>query len=161
MSQTDTISDRGETPAERADRNFQELLQELRILQNGVQILFGFLLIFAVQPRFTELSDYARMVYIVTLFLCCVATGLFMAPVAYHRFLFARGRKPEVVLTSSRLTHSGMFALFLATVGSTLLVLDLVVSYRIAVAVTLAVAVVMGSLWYTFPLYRRHRRPGS
>ncbi len=33
---------RGETEEERADRRWQELLQEIRVAQTGVQILLGF-----------------------------------------------------------------------------------------------------------------------
>lgn len=153
---------RGETPAQRADRNFNELLQELRVLQTGVQILFGFLLILAVQPRFADVSGATLAIYVVTLVLCCVSTGLLMAPVAYHRTLFAQGRKHEIVRISSMYTKAGMLALFLTVVGATMLVLDLVVSTTTAVAVTLLVAVTISSLWFLYPVYRRrHPDPSS
>ena len=79
----------GESPVQRADHNFSELLAELRVLQTGMQILFGFLMILAVQPRFADPTTFARVTYVVTLALSCAATALLMAPVAYHRALFA------------------------------------------------------------------------
>lgn len=151
---------RGETPLQRADRNFQELLAELRVLQTGVQILFGFLLIFAVQPRFEQISAFSKVIYLATLVLCCVATAFLMAPVAYHRTLFARGMKPEIVQSSDRLAHGGIAALFLAIISALLLILDLVIDSRaIAAVLTGCVAVVFASLWYVLP-HRLRRRGG-
>jgi hypothetical protein len=153
--------ERPETPAQRSDRNFAELLQELRVLQTGVQILFGFLLVFAVQPRFAELSQTSRNIYIVTLLGCCAAAGLLMAPVAYHRALFAQGRKEEIVRMADRSARAGMTALYVTMVGAALLVLNLVVSTGSAVALAAAVAVGIGSLWFAVPFYRRSRALGE
>jgi uncharacterized protein DUF6328 len=151
---------RGETPLQRADRNFQELLAELRVLQTGVQILFGFLLILAVQPRFATATTFSRVTYFVTLLLCCAATALLMAPVAYHRTLFAKGLKAEVVRASNRLARLGMVALFLAIVSAVLLVVDLLASRLLAIVLTGCVAVVFLLLWYAAPLHRlRKLRP--
>ncbi|WP_020575655.1 DUF6328 family protein [Actinopolymorpha alba] len=152
---------RRETPLQRADRNFQDLLAELRVLQTGVQILFGFLLILAVQPRFAEATPFGRGVYVVTLLLCCAATALLMAPVAVHRAMFAKGRKQEVVRVSNRLALGGMASLFLAIVSAVLLVLDLVFGLVIAIVLATLVAVLFAMLWYVLPVRRLlARRPG-
>ncbi|WP_147304569.1 DUF6328 family protein [Thermasporomyces composti] len=145
---------RRETPFQRADRNFQELLAELRVLQTVVQILFGFMLILAIQPRFAAASGFTHVTYLIALVLCCTATALLMAPVAYHRTLFARGLKPEVVRVSDRLARGGMVALFLAIVASVLLVFDLAVNRFVAVVLTVCVATVFVLLWYVMPLRR-------
>lgn len=159
MSPTTTPSpesdnDRPETPLQRADRNFAEMLQELRVLQTGVQILFGFLLILAVQPRFGTADAFEKGVYFVTLVLSCVATVFLMAPVAYHRVLFGRGRKPEIVQVSNKLTHVGMVALWLAISSAVLLVLDLVLARPLAWGITAFVAALFVSIWYVLPLTR-------
>ena len=157
---TDRLEGRSETPLQRADRNFQELLAELRVVQTGVQILFGFLLILAVQPRFGAASTFAQVTYLVTLVLCCLATALLMAPVAYHRALFAKGLKPEVVRASNRFARAGMVALFLAIVSAVLLVLDLVFSLTYAIVLAGCVALVFSLLWFVLPL-RRLRSSGK
>lgn len=144
----------GESPLQRADRNFQELIAELRVLQTGVQILFGFLLILAVQPRFANPTTFGRVSYVVTLVLCCAATALLMAPVAYHRVLFAKGVKPEIVRVSNRFALAGMVALFLAIVSAVLLVLDAVFGLLGASIVTAVVAAFFAVLWYAVPLRR-------
>jgi Family of unknown function (DUF6328) len=147
--------DRPETPAERADRNFLELLNELRVLQTGVQILFGFLLILAVQPRFANASDFERLVYLITLMLSCGATALLMAPAAYHRMLFAQGRKAEVVTASNRLANAGICVLLLAMSSATLLVVELVFSQALAWMLSICVAVTFAAVWIGLPLSRR------
>ncbi|MEQ7124693.1 DUF6328 family protein [Actinopolymorpha sp. B11F2] len=154
-----TSADRRETPLERADRNFQELIAELRVLQTGVQILFGFLLILAVQPRFAEASAFSRVTYLVTLILCCAATALLMAPVAYHRMLFAKGLKPEVVRASNRFARCGMTTLLLAIVSAVLLVINLVLGLTLAIVFASCVGVLFVLLWYLLPL-RRLRQSG-
>lgn len=126
------------------------------MLQTGVQIMFGFLLMLAVQPRFTELSTTSRTVYVVTLLSCCAAACLLMAPVAYHRALFAQGRKDEVVRMAHRATRAGLVALAVTLTGATLLVLHLVFDTPLAVALTGFVVLSFFVLWFVLPFYRSH-----
>lgn len=88
---------RGEQPLQRADRNFVELLQELRVAQTGVQILFAFLLTLSFTERFTRLDDVQRGVYVATLLASALTAALLVAPVAAHRLAFQRGQKPDLV----------------------------------------------------------------
>lgn len=89
---TNSGADRGytrtESTAHRLDRNYEEMLQELRVAQIGVQILFAFLLSIAFQQHFTEITPFQRTVYIVTLVFTAAAVALLTAPVAVHRALF-------------------------------------------------------------------------
>src|SRR5665648_414537 len=66
---------RSETPAERLDRNWNEILQELRVTQTGIQILTGFLLTVPFQQRFAELTDDQRRIYLTLVVLAAVTTG--------------------------------------------------------------------------------------
>src|SRR5690349_19677592 len=104
-------SGRDETPLERWDRNFTELLQELRVAQTGVQILFAFLLTLPFTNRFTAVTGFERGVYVVTLVAAAAATALLIAPVSYHRIVFRQGRKPQLVLIASRLAALGLLCL--------------------------------------------------
>ncbi|OAH10993.1 DUF6328 family protein [Streptomyces jeddahensis] len=115
---------RHETRFERADRNFSELLQELRVTQTGVQILFAFLLTLAFTPRFPSLDTLQRVTYVTTLLLAVLAAALFTAPAALHRSLFQQRAKPQIVRWSSDLARAGMAVLALALTGSVLLVVD-------------------------------------
>jgi hypothetical protein len=88
---------RAEAPLQRADRNFAELLQELRVAQTGVQILFAFLLTLSFMDRFAAIDAFQRGVYVFTLVASAMTAALLIAPVAVHRLLFQRGRKRELV----------------------------------------------------------------
>ncbi|CBG74793.1 MULTISPECIES: DUF6328 family protein [Streptomyces] len=124
MADVPTGTARNETPLERADRNFSELLQELRVTQTGVQILFAFLLTLAFTPRFPDLDTFQRVTYVTTLLLAVLAATLFTAPAALHRSLFQQNAKPAIVRVSSRLATAGMIVLMPAFTGSVLLVVD-------------------------------------
>lgn len=143
--------ERHETPDERADRNLIELLQELRVVQTGVQIVFAFLLGLAFTSRFPQLSDFQTDVYIATLLLTVVASAVLATPVAVHRGLFHRGAKRRIVALSSRLAMAGLFFLALALSGAVLLVTDVVLGHGPAAAVTSVTVLMFGGLWFVLP----------
>src|SRR5438309_3920171 len=87
---------RTETVLERWDRNFTELLQELRVAQTGVQILFAFLLTLPFTSRFDRATGLDRGVYVTTMVAAACATALLIAPASYHRLVFRKGRKPQL-----------------------------------------------------------------
>ncbi|MFJ9948439.1 DUF6328 family protein [Kitasatospora sp. NPDC091207] len=116
-------SGRHETPQERADRLWNETLQEVRVAQTGSQILFGFLVGVAFTPRFAVLPDVDRNLYVVTVVLGAVATGALVAPVAFHRFLAGHGLKPELVRVAGRLIAIGLVTLALTITAALLLLL--------------------------------------
>ena len=148
---------RNETPLERADRNFVELLQELRVTQTGVQILFAFLLSLAFTQRFPSLDTFQRATYVTTLLLAVLAAALFTAPAALHRSLFQQGAKPLIVQVSSRLATVGMGVLVFAFTGSVLLVVDVTTGRTgglVAGAATLSACL---GLWGLLPRLVRRR----
>lgn len=147
-----------ETPLERADRNFGELLQELRVTQTGVQILFAFLLTLAFTQRFPSLDTFQRATYVTTLLLAVVAAALFTAPAALHRSLFQRGAKARIVQVSSRLATVGMAVLVLVFTGSVLLVVDVTTGRAGGAAAGAATLLVCLGLWWLLP--RLVRRAG-
>ncbi|MFF3886331.1 DUF6328 family protein [Streptomyces sp. NPDC001914] len=116
-------SGRDETPEERADRKWVDLLQEIRVAQTGVQILFGFLLTVVFQPSYRRLSDADQALYMVTIVLGATAVGALVAPVAFHRIVTGRFIKPEAVAWASRLTLLGLLLLLLTMTAALLLVL--------------------------------------
>src|SRR6476469_3807094 len=92
---------RNESAAERLDRNLGELLQELRVAQTGVQILFAFLLTLPFTQRFGEVTRFERDVYFVTLMCAGSASAFLIAPVSYHRLLFRQREKHHVVFAAN------------------------------------------------------------
>jgi Family of unknown function (DUF6328) len=148
----------GEGPLQRADRNMIELLQELRVAQTGVQILFAFLLSLSFTERFARLDEVQRWTYIVTLLLSVITAGLLVAPAAAHRMTFRRGLKQETVQLGHKLFTAGLATLTLTLTGSVLLVLDVALGDEIAIPVATAVGVILLGLWFVLPL-RLLRQP--
>lgn len=142
---------RHETRAERADRNFGELVQELRVAQTGVQILFAFLLSLAFLTDFPHTPAYER-VLTGALLTAAGATICFVAPVAFHRTLFGRGMKEEVVALTHRLAAIGLGLLALSMALASWLVLATLWSEHSATAVVAGMLVVIAIVWVAVPL---------
>src|SRR6187200_3295848 len=119
--------DRSQPSPETLTRNWDELLQEIRVTQTGVQILTGFLLTVPFSNRFEDLSSFQRSVYLAVLAGSVLTTALVVAPVAMHRVLFRRRRRELLVESGNRFAIAGLGMLALTVSGVVLLVVDLVV----------------------------------
>jgi hypothetical protein len=146
---------RDETPAERVDRNFNELLGELRIALPGVQVLFAFLLTVPFAQRFSQLTGFQRGLYFAVLLLTALASALLVAPTAYHRIQFRHGRKREILSFANRAAVLGLGALALAMTGAILLITDFLFGVAAAIPIGTATALLFGSLWYLLPMAQR------
>ena len=124
------------------------MLQELRVAQTGVQILFAFLLSLSFTERFTRIDDFQRWTYVITLLLDQLTTGLLVAPAAIHRMLFGRGVKAATVRIGHHLFVAGLAALALTLVGAVLLVLDVAVGRSFALWSAGALGVLLVGLWF-------------
>jgi hypothetical protein len=146
---------RNETAAERCDRNLVELLQEVRVVQTGVQVLFAFLLTAPLAARFPELSSFQRYTYFVTLLATGAGAILLIAPTAYHRIVFRLGDKEHLVKVANRFTLAGLACVAVSMIGALLLVTDLMFDGAM-VLVTVTVAT-LGCVvtWCGLPLLRR------
>ena len=141
-----------ESDSERLTRNLNELLQELRVTQTGVQILTGFLLTLPFTSRFATLDRVQRGAYLGVLCGSVIATGLIIAPVAFHRILFRHGQRPWLVTNANRAARAGLFFLALTTSGVVWLVFDLVTNRTIASVAGLVSALFFTTLWAVVPL---------
>ncbi|WP_223243841.1 DUF6328 family protein [Streptomyces sp. CBMA156] len=150
-------------PAVRADRRLVAMLQELRVLQTGVQIVFAFLLGVAFTPRFAQLTDAQQDIYVVTLLLSVVAAAVLATPVALHRGLYRHPGKERIVAVSVRVAQVGLLLLAAALTGAVLLVLDVVLGTVPAVPITCAIALTFAGLWFVLPwtLRRSANRDGA
>lgn len=157
MTQAEQRRGRNETEEERADRMWGELIQEVRVAQTGVQILFGFLLTVVFQPKYVRLTDTDQAIYIVTVVLGACATGALIGPVSLHRLVSGRRVKPQAVRLASRLTFVGL-VLLLATMTSSLLLILRVATHDGYVPYLVAAVVSWYLLcWYGLPLWARRR----
>lgn len=152
--------ERHETPTEKLDRNWNEILQELRVTQTGIQILTGFLLTVPFQQRFTELSDQQRQLYLGLVLLAAVTTGLMVAPVSLHRWLFRKHARWALVAAADHIMRVALVALALVVSGVVLLVFDLVAGRTTAVVAAGALLTFLVIAWFVAPagLVRRGER---
>ncbi|MFI1753523.1 DUF6328 family protein [Streptomyces sp. NPDC020571] len=146
-----------ETPRERVNRRWNEIMQETRVAQTGVQILFGFLLSVAFTPLFHDLDTFDHAVYVTTVISGATATACLIAPVSIHRFLSGQRMKDEMVEVAHRLMMGGMLLMAL-TIGCTLLlILHVVVPGLMAKLLVGGVMLWFALSWYALPLWLRHR----
>lgn len=150
---------REETAVEKADRNWNDILQELRSVQTGTQIITGFLLAVAFQPTFKDLEAYEVGLYLVLVVLAGCATVLGLAPIIMHRQAFGRRRKPQLVRSANRMLLALLVVVSLLAAGVVSLVFDVVVS-RAAGFVALGLSlVVLLVFWTVVPsIARRQER---
>lgn len=149
------LPQRDETPHEKADRNWDELLGELRVTQTGVAILFSLLLTVPFSARFDEVTAFQQQVYVVALLLSAATTVVLIGPVAYHRVLFSTGNKPGIVQHANRLALSGLVLLLLTLGAVLLLVVDVLLSRTTAFVVGIGFSVGTALLWFVPALLRR------
>lgn len=148
---------RGETENERADRNWVEILQELRVAQTGTQIITGFLLAVAFQPRFADLDTYQLTLYLTLVGLAAIAATLGLAPVSLHRRLFGKRQKKHVVRVGNRLLLADLIVVALLVAGVSSLIFDFAVSRTAGfIALGVSFAIVL-ALWVLVPRLAQER----
>jgi hypothetical protein len=143
---------------EEADRRYNELLQEVRVAQTGVQFLFAFLLTLAFTQRFTEITQFQEWLYIASLLLAAAAAALLIGPVPFHRILYRRGLKPRLVAGANVMVRWGLFVLVLAINSAILLILDVVLDSPLAYVLTGLTTLWFATVWYVWPIMARERR---
>jgi hypothetical protein len=149
---------RNETEAERLDRNWGELLQELRVVQTGTQILTGFLLTLVFQQRFTDLEPYQVNIYLFLVAFSALATVLALTPVSLHRALFRQRAKPQIVRFTNVILELTLVVVGLTLVGTTLLVFDVVAGLAAGLVAGSVTLILAALAWALLPAFARRRR---
>ncbi len=145
------MDDAEETPKERATRKWNEMLQELRVAQTGVQVLTGFLLTLPFTQRFGELPESDETAYLVTISCAIAAAACLIAPVAFHRVLFGRSEKPWLITAANHVSRVGLALMALTMTGAVLLVFDVLVGTTAAVTAAVVTLTVVVGLWVVLP----------
>jgi uncharacterized protein DUF6328 len=140
------------------NRNWTELVQELRATQIGVQVLIGFLLAVPYTNRFETLDRFEKAAYLVVLSIAVAATAAVLAPVAYHRILFRRGLRPWLVESANTIARAGLVLAALSMCGVVFLAFDLAAGAAAGVVASLVAIVGYVVLWLVIPL--RAHPPG-
>jgi len=155
--QTWDTSERSETEIQRLDRNWISLLQELRVVQTGVQLLTGFLLTLPFQARFDGLSTTMRVIFLATVGCSVGATVLLIAPVGIHRLLFRRHRLQVLVSAAHRCAYAGLALLGSALTGVTIIVFVAVAGRTAGYIAGVCALALFAFFWWVLPLMLRTR----
>jgi hypothetical protein len=145
-----------ESETQRVNRNFDDLLQELRVAQMGTQILFAFLLTVPFSNGFHKVTDFQRGLYFVALLLAALSAALFIAPAAMHRVDFRRHLKEQLLETGTRFALAGHALLTITVACVVLLIGDYIYGIAVALPLSVAVFVVWTVLFFVVPLRLRH-----
>ncbi|MCU1480208.1 MAG: sodium:proton antiporter [Subtercola sp.] len=159
MTESSDSSPTGETPTERVERNWSELLQEFRVIQTGTQILTGFLLTLPFQAKFSSLTTLQTTLYLGLVCGSALATALALAPVSVHRLLFRRGEKRQIVETANRLALFTLVVISLVLTGTIVFIFDVVVGDVAGIVAGVVALVALALLWVVLPLSIRRSLP--
>jgi hypothetical protein len=151
---------RAESEDERSDRNWGDILQELRVTQTGTQIISGFLLTLVFQQRFKELSEGQVGLYVALVIAAAATTALGLAPVALHRTLFALHQKETMVRIGSRLLRAVLVLVAALTGGVVLLVVSVAANWLAAWISAISICVLLLILLVGVPVIGRRSRLG-
>src|SRR6478752_8531547 len=116
------------------------LLQELRVVVTGVQVLLAFLLTVPFAQGFTRLDDTQRAWFGGALVSAMLSVIAFVAPTAMHRYgkRTARGDRLTFSIVATRI---GLFFLALSVLLSFAVVVDFLYTGSTPVVLTVGVAV--------------------
>ena len=149
MSEDD---DRDESEEEKFDRQWNEMLQELRVVQTGVQLLSGFLLTLPFTTKFDDLDTWQVRLYLALVLTSGLAVGVTLTPIIVHRRVFGQRVKERVVMTGHALTQVVMFLLAVIIVGISTLIFSVVISWSAAIVVAVCSTAVLVGLLVVVPL---------
>jgi hypothetical protein len=151
-----TSTEPEETEAQRVERDYDELLEEIRIALPGAEVMLGFLLTVPFTDRFSALSEGQRTIYLGALLCVAASTALLLAPTAWHRIRFKKGDKPWITRRGTALVLAAMVVMVPGITGTLFVVTDVILSRPIALAVGVVTALLLLGLWFAVPL-ARHR----
>ena len=145
----------GESPKERVDRELIELLNGLRVILPGVQVLLAFLLTVPFSSGYPKSTSSERLLFFLTVLVTVGAVGALTMPAAYHRVRFREGDKERMLLISNAFAVAGLVLLAVATSMVVLLVTDVLYGMAVAVPVAVGVLALLAGTWFAVPLWRK------
>ncbi|MHC6220875.1 DUF6328 family protein [Arthrobacter sp. MMS24-S77] len=151
---------RHESKDQRMDRNWNELLQELRVLQTGVQIIGGFLLTLPFQQRFGTLTEPEKWLFLALVVLAAITTGLMLVPVSLHRRLFQHHVKSRLVAAGDKIVKSVLACVALLIAGCAGLIFSVVLGQEAGAAAGVSILVALAALVLLYPLLSWSPRHG-
>jgi hypothetical protein len=148
-----------ESPKERVDRELSELLEEIRVLLPGVEILFGFLIILPFSGGLSEVSGFERVLYLASLLTTSAGLALLVSPTTYHRLRFREMDKERMLFTVNRLVIVASVLVLLGIGLAVYLVVESILGGALAGLIAAGNALWFAWFWFGLPLLRKSRDP--
>ena len=156
MNTEEVVEERtGEDLNQRRARELGELLQELRVVLPGVQVLFAFLLTVPFSARFGNVTQLQQAVFFGTLVCTALSAGLLLAPSAHHRLLWRQQARERRLRVANRLAIAGLILLVLAMVGVMFVITDVLFGSMAAAVATAAISGFFLYVWFVMPIRYR------
>ncbi|HEX8036456.1 MAG TPA: DUF6328 family protein [Ktedonobacterales bacterium] len=152
--------DAPESPGSGTDRSsgLESLLQELRVLLQGVQVLTGFLIVLPFYQGFAKIERTEQQLYLVT-FACSLSSLiLFSAPAAQHRLGWPLYDRARFHALATRVIIIGLVPFSLALILGTQLVVSQVFGGLPSILAAVAVGALIAAAWWLFPLLTKNDR---
>lgn len=146
-----------ERKADRLDRELAELVQELRVLLPGVQVLFAFLLTLPFTSGFATTGDLERSLFFGAFAATAVSAVLLVAPGVRHRGRFRERDKEALIMSANRLALVGTVFLALAIASVATLVAEFLFGWGVAVATGVVLLALEAWFWYGWSLLRARK----
>ena len=143
--------ERNETEAEREDRRWNDMLQELRVIQTSAQLTAGFLLTLPFSQRFASLGDGQQAFYLGLVVLAALVVTLVLTPVAIHRRLAGLRVKGEVVRAGAFFMRLALVLLATLVAGIVTFIFDVLLDRTAAALTGGALGVVLIGLLFVLP----------
>lgn len=143
---------------EHDQRSLNEMLQELRVLQQGSQILVGFFVLLPFSAGFVKISQVEKWVYMLAFISSVITLICFSAPAAQHRIERPLNHRVKFKLQSNRIIVAGTVALSVALISTTQLVSNEALGPELSSVATTIVGVLIGIIWWLVPLSQKARQ---
>lgn len=137
--------------ARRLDRELNELLQELRVIQGGILLLIGFMLVIAFSARFENVTDFQKWTYYATLIVTGISAIVVVAPVVHHRLAFRKRDKERIVVRGNAHVLVAVGLVAVSILGITVLITDLLFPTWMTIVVGVGYALIVSALWWVLP----------
>ena len=140
---------------ERLDEEWLELLNEIRILLPGVQVLFAFLLAVPFASGFEDVTELQRDLYALSLLGAVASIVCLVAPTTHHRIRWRKRDKEFMLHVANRSVIAGSAFLALSMSAAIYLVGDYLFSSWVAIVATVVAGIAFTLVWFGVPLGRR------
>lgn len=148
-------SDRA-NPTTPLPQKIDQMLIEARTILPGAQALLGFQLTVVMTEAFERLGQSEKFTHVAALILVAITVVLLMTPAAVHRIVYAGEESEDLLKVCTRFVMGSTLPLAIAVALDFYVVCGLALgSHELALGLSVAIFVGLGSLWWLYPLAAR------